>query len=78
MEEREDPGFRCASPGLRRLRRHIGSLYVIPAQAGIQCGGSRGIGVSSQPCVPRTRETRLHAATSILDARLRGHDGDGD
>jgi len=27
-------------------------------------------------CVLHTRETSLHVATSILDARLRGHDGE--
>ncbi len=55
---------------------HIASLNVIPAQAGIQYGESRGAVMSGCPCVPRTRETRLRAATSILDARLRGHDGE--
>ncbi len=50
----------------------------MPAQAGIQSGGSSGIKVSGRSRVPRTRETSLRAATSILDARLRGHDNKDD
>ena len=49
--------------------------HVIPAQAGIQGGASSGTMMSGCSCVPRTRETRTRATPSILDARLRGHDG---
>ncbi len=47
---------------------------VIPAQAGIQGGGSRGAVISEQSCVPPTHETNMHVATSIPDSRRRGSD----
>ena len=67
---------RRAAPRNPGRRESTDTFPVMPAQAGIQCGGSRGGGLSPRSCVPHTRETNLHAATSILDARLRGHDGE--
>mgnify|MGYP007056832751 CR=1 FL=1 len=47
----------------------------MPAQAGIQTDGSSSTTASARLCVPHAAKAEPTHATSILDARLRGHDG---